>query len=31
MIFNRITSNEILDFFRIDLDGFGLARIQVSE
>ena len=26
LIFNRITSNEIENFFRIDSDEFGLAR-----
>ena len=31
LIFNRITSNEIENFFRIDSDEFGLARKQISE
>ena len=31
LIFNRITSNEIKNFFRIDSDEFGLARKQISE
>ena len=31
LIFNRFTSNEIENFFRIKSDEFGLARIQISE
>ena len=31
LIFNRNTSNEIENFFRIDSDEFGLARKQISE
>ena len=31
LIFNRITSNEFENFFRIDSDEFGLARKQISE
>ena len=31
LIFNRITSNEIENLFRIDSDEFGLARKQISE
>ena len=31
LIFNRFTSNEIENFFRIESNEFGLARIQISE
>ena len=31
LILNRITSNEIEIFFRIDSDKFGLVRIQIAE
>ena len=31
LIFNRITSNEIENFFRIDSEEFGLARKQISK
>ena len=30
-IFYQFASNEIENFFRIDSDEFGLARLQVSE
>ena len=31
LIFNPFTSNEIENFFRIESDDFGLARIQILE
>ena len=31
LILNRIISNEIENFVRIDSDEFGLARKQISE